>query len=134
MAQDPYGYPESTPPETAGAPSLALWTSISGLVLGAIAPCFCSSTWCFALPLGCAGFWYGLKALERKDPLERTIGTASIVSSTFTVVFSLMWIAVFAFYIAYFVFVIGLVGVGAMAGAASADDTGTPSAPVEDWD
>lgn len=112
MAQDPYGYPEAVAGESAGDAATSLWLGVSALALGAMSPCCCYLTWLPAFPLAAAALWKGARATGAANAHERTAATAGLVSGSIALVFSLMFIALWVFYLLYFVFVIVAVAAG----------------------
>jgi hypothetical protein len=115
MAQDPYGYQETLPGNSAqGDASVALWCGLVALICGVAAPCTCYVTWFAALPLGAVALWYGIRARSGPpDPAAEAGATVGLVGGAVTVGFGLMWVL---FILGYACLVIGMGVLGAMSG------------------
>lgn len=108
MAQDPYGYP-SAHGET-GNGNAVLWCGVGALILTMFGPCLCYLPNFLAVPLGAYAIWTGSR-MSRSGP-EGNLALAGMITGGLGAFFSLL--ILFAI-VAYVLFVVGLVGMGALA-------------------
>ncbi|MFZ5478582.1 MAG: hypothetical protein ACOZNI_17560 [Myxococcota bacterium] len=127
MSTDPYGYPETLPPDG----SKTLWTAVTAMILTSIGICACYVPYFVAAPLG---IWAAIRAnaamAAATDPRDRLLASASLVmgavSGLISGMFSLFILMYAAFVALYVVVVFAAIGMGIASESGRGGDTGTP--------
>jgi hypothetical protein len=105
MANDPYGFPESSNNgATPGADELskALWMGVGSAMCAAVGPCLCYLPYVAGIPLGVLAALRARSFRDRGSPLERTAANVAMASGiTGAALGTLMVLAL----IAYMVFI-----------------------------
>ncbi|MFZ5480268.1 MAG: hypothetical protein ACOZNI_26120 [Myxococcota bacterium] len=107
MAQDPYGFPDAAPGEgaPAGAATTALWAGTAALICGLLGPCTCYTTYLAALPLSIVALYFGSKGMASAVEAERSASAAGLVGGGVSLLFSLLFLAGIALYVAFVIFI-----------------------------
>jgi hypothetical protein len=118
MAQDPYGFSESSAPVSSTAASQAMWFGIAGSMLASVGICACYAPYFAAAPLGLYGAYQGYVALQvAQDPRERNMATAGVVSGLLSGLVSSLFVMFIVAYVGflclYMLFMFLVIGAGA---------------------
>ncbi len=120
MAQDPYGFPETSSGTAPADATLALWLGVAAALLTSLGMCLMYMPYFIAAPMGGYAAYRGYRVVSGVapgDPRDRTMATAGMVAGGASAVVSSLFILFFLLYllfiVAYFVFIIAIIGVGA---------------------
>lgn len=119
MATDPYGFPE-TSPGGGGSPGdavMALWLAMASLMVCAVAPCMCYAPTLVAVPMSGAAVFLSFRARQSSAAAGQdmsAISTAGMLGGVFGLMLSLMFSALFLFYVLYMFVIVGLAASGSM--------------------
>jgi hypothetical protein len=106
MATDPYGFADDA--VGGGAPvdaAICLWTGVSSLILGAVAPCLCYAPWVVVLPLSIVSVYYGVRARSAGSAGagHDLANIAGLVAGGVSLALSLLFVAGVVVYMGFFV-------------------------------